>query len=182
MRKMEVMKQPSPVFLEVQQFQQPVIQLTLFVPFTVAAVLLVFALLAGSGGGLGPEFFREPQFVGFLAILAGGLAAALILVNVSHLTTEVREDGLYVQFFPFHASFKRIPLEELKRLEVITYKPIRDYGGYGIRYGFRNGWAYNVIGDRGVKLYFAKGAPLLIGSQRPEELAQAIGALKEQKS
>jgi len=178
---MQVVTQPRLIFREDQQFRQELSCFTLFIPFTVAVVLLVFALLAQTGGGWGPGFFHKPQFLAFLAIAVGGLAAAMILVLVSRLTTEVREDGLYVQFFPFHPSLKSISLEGLKRVEIVTYKPIRDYGGYGIKYGFRNGWAYNVSGDRGVKLFFVKKAPLLIGSQRPEELAQAIGQLKERQ-
>jgi hypothetical protein len=56
---------------------------------------------------------------------------------------------------------------------VQTYRPIRDYGGWGIRYG-RGGKAYNVSGNRGVMLELSDGQKLLIGSQRPEELANAI--------
>jgi hypothetical protein len=57
---------------------------------------------------------------------------------------------------------------------VRTYRPIRDYGGWGIRYG-RNGKAYNVSGNRGVMLEFSHGQKLLIGSQKPGDLANAIG-------
>ena len=44
---------------------------------------------------------------------------------------------------------------------------------------FRQKWlwigkAYNVSGNRGVQLKLSTGNGLLIGSQRPEELAQAI--------
>ena len=97
------------------------------------------------------------------------------------LTTEVRSDGLYIRFFPLHFSFRRIPLGELKRYEVRIYRPIREYGGWGIRYGFK-GKAYNVSGNRGVQLELLKGKRLLIGSQRSEELANAIGlALRKHK-
>ncbi len=42
-----------------------------------------------------------------------------------------------------------------------------------MKYG-RAGKAYNVSGNRGVQLKLSSGKGLLIGSQRPEELAQAI--------
>jgi hypothetical protein len=57
--------------------------------------------------------------------------------------------------------------------EVRTYRPMREYGGWGVKYG-RAGKAYNVSGNRGVQLKLTSGKGLLIGSQRPEELAQAI--------
>jgi hypothetical protein len=69
---------------------------------------------------------------------------------------------------------RRIPLGDVLAHEVVTYRPIRDYGGYGIKYSFRLGWAYNVKGNRGVRLQIKDKKPLLIGSRRPEELAEAI--------
>jgi hypothetical protein len=42
------------------------------------------------------------------------------------------------------------------------------------------GWAYNVRGNRGVQLELANGKRILIGSQRAEELAGAIGEAKGQ--
>ncbi len=90
-----------------------------------------------------------------------------------NLTTELRDDGLYIRFFPLHLSFHKIPLEDLKRYEVRTYNPIMEYGGWGIKYG-KMGKAYNVSGNRGVQLEFTDGKRLLIGSQKPEQLDSAI--------
>lgn len=87
------------------------------------------------------------------------------------LITEVRNDGLYVRFFPL--SHRIIPFEHIKFCEVRTYKPLKEYGGWGIRYG-RKGKAYNVSGNRGVQLELSKEKPLLVGSQKSEELARTI--------
>jgi hypothetical protein len=114
-----------------------------------------------------------------LLVVAIGAIAALaifILVLCCSLTTEVNRSGLYIQYFPFHLSPKKIPLENVVQIEIKTYKPLRDYGGYGIRYGAA-GKAYNVSGNRGVNLKFTAGRDLLIGSQKPEELAQALQQL-----
>ena len=89
------------------------------------------------------------------------------------LMTEVRKNGLYIRFFPFHLCFKRIPLEKLKKHAVRTYSPITEYGGWGIKWG-SGGKAYNVSGNRGVQLEFTDGKRLLIGSQKPEQLDSAI--------
>jgi hypothetical protein len=90
-----------------------------------------------------------------------------------NLTTEVRSDGLYIRFFPFHLSFRRIPLDDLKAYEARTYSALREYGGWGIRWGWR-GKAYNVRGNRGVQLELSNGERILIGSQRAEQLAEAL--------
>lgn len=88
------------------------------------------------------------------------------------LITEVRRDGLYFCFFPFHLSFKKIPFTQIRKYEVRTYSPA-EYGGWGIR-GWSDDMVYNVSGNRGVQLELVNGKRLLIGSQRPEELAEAI--------
>jgi hypothetical protein len=87
------------------------------------------------------------------------------------LITEIRDDDLFVQFFPL--SQQVISFESVRRCEVRIYNPIKEYGGWGIRYG-KMGKAYNVSGNRGVKIEFHSGKPLLIGSQKPEELEKAI--------
>jgi hypothetical protein len=64
-------------------------------------------------------------------------------------------------------------LEEIVSAELVTFRPIRDFGGWGIRHG-GGGWAYTVRGNRGVRLTLQYGSPLLIGSQNAEDLYQAI--------
>ena len=61
-------------------------------------------------------------------------------------------------------------------MEIITYSPIRDYGGWGVRLSL-NGKAFNVRGDKGLKLYFDYRKPLLIGTQKPEELQKCLEQL-----
>ncbi|MHC4068508.1 MAG: DUF6141 family protein [Planctomycetota bacterium] len=101
-----------------------------------------------------------------------------LLFLVLKLETEVRSDGLYVRFFPFHIHFKRFGSEDLSEYFAREYKPIREYGGWGIRCGLGGkGKAYNVRGNKGVQLVFRSGKRLLIGSQRAEELEEAIRSI-----
>lgn len=97
------------------------------------------------------------------------------LISLIKLVTAVTQDGLFVQFFPLRR--KAIDLTQLQHCEPCTYNPLFDYGGWGIRKTLK-GNAYSISGNRGVQLEFAAGKPLLIGSQRPEELAQAIAAYR----
>lgn len=106
-------------------------------------------------------------FVGL--VIGTGLPA---LFYLARLTTEVRTDGIYVRFSPFHRSFRKIS-EDVSSYEIRLYKPIREYGGWGIRGGKRNG-AYNVRGNMGLQLIYANGNKLLIGTQKPDELIIAV--------
>jgi hypothetical protein len=87
------------------------------------------------------------------------------------LITEAKDEGLYIRYYPVHK--KNIPYDSIQSCEARTYKPLTEYGGWGIKYG-RSGWAYNISGDRGVQLKLHTGKQILIGSQRADELAQAI--------
>ena len=89
------------------------------------------------------------------------------------LVTEVRSDGLHVLFFPLQFHTHKIAYEEIKKYEIRTYSAFKEYGGYGIRYGVK-GKAYNVGGKKGIQFEFQDGKKLLIGTQKPEEFAQAI--------
>jgi hypothetical protein len=93
----------------------------------------------------------------------------------AELRIEVSQQGLHVRFFPFHLRPRTIDLESIESVQAVTYSPLRDYGGWGIRYG-PGSKAYNVSGDKGVILHFKNGKRLLLGSQRHEALAAAIQA------
>ena len=125
---------------------------------------------------LGKPFGNNPAPDIVLIIIAVVIGFGLpIFFYVTNLTTEVRDDGMYVRFFPFHTSFRKIGLEDINGFDVQTYRAIRDYGGWGIRYG-RKGKAYNVSGNRGVQLQLSDGKRILIGSQHPEEMTEALNA------
>jgi len=163
------------LFREVQRFHQP----WLWVLVIVGALALiglfgygmVQQLVFGEPWGDRPMSDTALAVTGTLMILLEiGIVA---LFAAMKLVTEVRSDGLYIRFVPFHLSFRRIRLEDLVGFEARTYSPIREYGGWGIRFG-RGGRAYNVSGNRGVRIDYATGRHILIGSQRADELAEAI--------
>jgi hypothetical protein len=122
---------------------------------------------------LGRPWGSRPSPNALLAILiiAYVLFAAWFLSL--KLVTEVRDRELYAKFVWLFGAEERIPVAQIRRAAAVTYHPARDYGGWGVRAG-RKGMAYNVSGNRGVELELSDGRHLLIGSQRAEELAQAI--------
>lgn len=165
-------KSRNVLFHEVQEFRKSGL-------FTALLVGSAVTVISGFLLWINAPHHDAPSRGGILAAFGIGAITALailILVICAKLTTEVNGSGLYIQYFPFHLSPQKISLDDVIHLEIRTYKPLRDYGGYGIRYGAA-GKAYNVSGDRGVNLKFSKGRDLLIGSQKPEELAKAIQQL-----
>lgn len=102
----------------------------------------------------------------------------LCVTNLLWEETVVTGRGVRVRFgflIPFYV--RDIPLPEIDTVESVTYSPLMEYGGWGIR-GFGDNVALNARGNRGVRLRLTGNRRLLIGSQRPDELADAIRRAK----
>ena len=76
----------------------------------------------------------------------------LLFIYSMKLRVCVNNKGIYYQFFPFHIKLQHIKSEDIKSIEAVKYSPIRDYGGWGIRHGFK-GKCYNVKGNLGVNVF-----------------------------
>jgi hypothetical protein len=165
---MESGRSSNVVFREVQRFRQP----WLWVVILGIVGLVAWAVVQQFG--YGEPFGTNPMSdTGLIVVaLVFGVGLPLFLLGIT-LTTEVRSDALYYRFFPLNLTFRRLGPEDIREYQIRTYSPLREYGGWGIRWGSK-GKAYNVSGDRGVELLLLDGRRVLIGSQRPEELAQAL--------
>lgn len=107
----------------------------------------------------------------YAAFCALGLG---LLFNLLCLRTRVTDQEAIVTFgilVPFYQ--RRIALTEIASVESVTYSPLPEYGGWGIR-GWGKDTALNARGNRGVRLILRDGRRILIGSQRPDELAAAL--------
>jgi hypothetical protein len=112
-----------------------------------------------------------PNALAWALALIFGLGFPLVGL-VLRLVTEVRAGELMVRLYPFRRRV--IPTEVISKAIVREYSPIKEYGGWGIRVTRANGRAYNASGNRGVQLLLDNGNPVLIGSQRPDELLAAL--------
>lgn len=132
---------------------------------------------------LGQQFGDEPISNTGLLIVFGLTLLLTILFRNSRLDTQIKKDGIYVRFFPFHLSFRHYNWERINKSFVRQYSPIKEYGGWGLRFGiFGSGRALNVSGNKGLQLEFQDRKKLLIGTTKPEELIEAlnkIGQLKQ---
>ena len=95
------------------------------------------------------------------------------LFYLFELRLKVSSEGLHFQFFPFHLKSHIIKLEDIEKFKALEYSPLKEYGGWGIKYGFK-GKAYNVSGNKGVKIFLNNGTNIMFGSQKHNELAKAL--------
>jgi hypothetical protein len=170
---METRKTQQIQYREVQYFRQIWLWL-----------LIVFSTIISWWGAISQLLYKKPfgnnpapdSIMVVIWILFGILLPILFLkIN---LLVEISSEGIFVKFFPFHLSKKKILFQEITNVSAITFNPIRDFGGWGIRYGTK-GKAYTVSKNKGVQLEFKDGKKTVIGSKNSDLLAQVIsGNLK----
>jgi hypothetical protein len=111
-----------------------------------------------------------------VTLLVGLGLPSILVLGVLRMTTEVTPTDCRVWFGWVPTYRHAVALSAVRRVEVVSYRPLRDCGGWGIRRGSGGERVLSARGDRGVRLHLADGSRLLIGSQRPEELAHALEA------
>lgn len=157
-------------FREVQYLRTRWYLLLIMIPTAVVWWGAVQQLWYGIPWGNNPG---SDELMWFLFIIFG-LAFPFFLLSIKMTTTV--SDAVYVRFTPFMLKPRVIKPPEIAQHQSVQYRPIADYGGWGIK-GFRSDRAYNVRGDRGVKITLTDGALVMIGTQRPEELNMAVNNL-----
>lgn len=170
---MHAERRPDTEFIEVQQFRQPwiwILLLAITLGITVMYVHGIYTqLYLGYPWGDRPMSDTALIMSATLSlVLTGGIA---LLFYKLRLITTVDREGVLIRFYPF--TRKHIAFDNINACEARTYRPIKEYGGWGIRFS-RKGRAYNVSGNRGVQLQLTEGRPVLIGSQNAERLAEVI--------
>lgn len=157
------------LFQERQKFNQWWV-VTLLVAINALFLVVVYMEITGNqpfGEGAG----------GRTAVLLSGAMVVLpsLLFLLLRLDTLIKDDGIYVRFFPFHFSYRFYDWAQINKLYVRQYAAVTEFGGWGIRFSiFGKGRAYNVSGNQGLQIEFRNNKKLLIGTTRPAEVEKAL--------
>jgi hypothetical protein len=119
------------------------------------------------------NYVQMPASFSSIAPLVIIFVANLILIALK-LNTRINKQGIYFQLFPFQFKYNEISWNDVLTIEVRKYKPIREYGGWGYRFSFKNGKAYNISGNMGLQIVLKNGDKILIGTQKPDELMEFL--------
>lgn len=92
------------------------------------------------------------------------------------LTVRLHRNALWVGLGDGSLIRKKVAYEDIESLESVRYRPLREFGGWGIR-GFGKKQAWTARGDQAVVLHLVSDRQLYIGSDRPQRLEERIRAL-----
>jgi hypothetical protein len=109
-----------------------------------------------------------------LALVAACAIAMLAVAFLLYMTTEVTPSHLRVWFGWAPIYRRTVAIGTIRSIEVVTYRPIADFGFWGPWPGRDGTRSLTARGNRAVQIELTDGSRLLIGSQRPEALATAL--------
>lgn len=166
------MTDTSAVFREHQKFRQTWLWLLLIVSaiptMTIAGAGMYVQLV------LHRPFGNNPMNDTGLTLVTAGMflviGAVVALFLFARLETVIDREGIRLRFPPLVLKEKIYRWRDIESCEVVRYSPIGEYGGWGVRSGSQ-GKAYNVAGDRGLRIRLKAGKSVLIGTQKAEELS-----------
>jgi hypothetical protein len=163
------------IFIEKQKFTQTWLWILLILPGI--TFIGIFGIALYKQIYLGQPFGNHPMNnIGLIVICIFVfiiLLGIFLLFFYGNLTTIIDKKEIILRFFPFHLSNRKYSWNSIERFDIVSYKPISDFGGWGIRYG-KKGKAYNVKGNMGLQLYFKNGKRILIGTQKASELSDFL--------
>ncbi|MGB0563185.1 MAG: hypothetical protein ACPGVO_15470 [Spirulinaceae cyanobacterium] len=171
---------PPPLFREIQPLQSLWLWLVLISSYGVVLGGLgwinYYQLLLNQPIGDNP--LPNGPLIGLTLAMAILGTISTVLVYRLKLIVEVYPDRLWVYFFPLSPWLvpgcqRTFLLSEIRDYQLRTYRPLQDYGGWGMRRSWRDR-AYTVSGNQGVQISLHNSEAFLIGSQRAEELVDAI--------
>ncbi|HYD22898.1 MAG TPA: hypothetical protein VEB40_15550 [Flavipsychrobacter sp.] len=154
-------------FAETQRFRQRWVWLVLGVAATVPCVSILVS----------DNWSERTSAIIDLAVAIGIPPLIIGFLTQIKLSTRVDSSGVSFRFFPIQLKETTIFWDEIEKVDVRTYKPIREFGGWGWRHSFKNGRAFNVSGNWGLQLVLKTGKKVLVGTQKADELRSVLAGL-----
>lgn len=143
-------------------YQNKILLLIVLISFGILFTSFLIQLLGNIPIGNNPV-----SDIAFALILSATGLFFFFLFRIK-LITRISRSGIKYRLYPFHSSFREIEWSAIARAEVIKYKPIRDYGGWGYRNSFgKKGTAFSISGDYGIAIDLKSGKRVLLGTINP---------------
>ncbi len=165
------------LFTEKQYIKNKVLLVLVYIssliPMVVMSIALVQQILYKESFGNHPVSDSTLIVLWIISIL---FAIALIyLFRFSYMKIEISTNGFHYRYIPFHRSEKNILPKDVSSYEIVDVKPIRDYGGWGIRYNISGkGKGYIFSGNKGVRFTLRDNKKILFTTEKAESMELAL--------
>lgn len=153
--------------------QQPIL---FFIVFSIAVIMWIGFIRQVV---LHIPFGDKPASNGALIALwiVFGIVLPTLSLTAIKLIIEVRADGLYIRYLPFHLQFKRFSFADIKQYKQLNYRTCKRFGGWGLRVNLKGETGYISSGKQGIELMLAYET-VVISTDEPEEIIKVMDELK----
>jgi len=127
-------------------------------------IILVIALFYFYNNNDFNYFSFSIQFITFLAVF---------ILSVSNLKTHINIDEITIQYFPYHFSKVKYKKIEIDKVEIVTFDPLSDFGGWGIKSNLKIK-CFTVSGNKGILITLKSGKKRLIGISKYDLVENAL--------
>lgn len=104
------------------------------------------------------------DWVTWLVIILTGLIVPIIFL-LSQQVTKISKNRVYITCIPFWKT--SFALDDIKDCYIREFKPLAEFGGWGIRIGLDGVIAYTSYGtNKGIQFELKSGKKVLIGSSK----------------
>ena len=169
------------IYSEEQSFRQSVVPWIMLVSLVVMiggfGVAFYQQLYLGSAPG-GKHIDQELLWSSILTMVV--MSGVFLFILNRKLVTEIWTDGIRYKFAPFVRKMKHIPISEIASVEVEKYKPLIEFGGWGVRKRFLSRkTAYNISGNIGIRVIKKNGSQIMLGTRKPDEMKRAVAKMMQ---
>ncbi len=177
-----LMKAIAKLYSEEQPYDSQGLRIGMGILYTGVLILLLvgayYQFVLGISWGSKPLSDKGFIIMAVLVILI--MLGSGLLMFSSRLLIRIMKEGIYYSYPPLMSKEKFIPKTDILSYELRTYKPIKEYGGWGIKQGKKkNDKAFNVRGNKGMQLYLKGDKKLLLGTARGAAFKRAMERLME---
>lgn len=146
----------------------------IIIPLLLPVIIVVLAGIQATDAAEKAEIFSS------LWVVLGVDGLIMFLFNIMRLHNRIDRSGVSFSYTPF-IRLQQYNWQDIEKVWVRKYKPIAEFGGWGIKSINRakKGVAYNVWGNKGLQLELKNGKKILIGTQKPDEMAAFLKRLKD---
>lgn len=156
------------LFYERQYFRVWWVWLILLMPFSILLVGLIYQFVYDKPFGTNSMSNTN------LTIVAVSYLALLILMVFCRMETKMSCEFIAIRYFPFVPIYLKFYRNDISRIEAVTYDPISDALGWGIRFSSKWGLVYSIKGNEGISIELKNGKKYLIGTSETQNFENAI--------
>lgn len=135
------------------------------------------SLLGGGGDGSEAMSFE----VAVLCVLLGVAIPAFLYGLFGQLRVRLMQEEVDISWGLSEVVRKKISYAKIQKAEAVTYRPIGDFMGWGIRMGMGKKLAWTIRGNRALLLHLEDGTRFYLGSNHPERLLLQLQAVAKGK-